>query len=100
MASDFDTIVDWCLTSLREDPQAWAVDPYRAVHRNGVSIWMANPHYGMSIEYDGTKLGGVTGWSTFFGRWIPWRCRLRAAVLALPQWPRPAAEVILRAIQA
>ena len=105
MTKEFNAIVEWCMQSLANEPEAWtfdclgSVEPYYVKHRNGVRIWLANRHYGMGIEYDDAKVGGVTGWSSLFGPLIPWRRKLRRAALSLHQAPRGHSETILNAIR-
>jgi hypothetical protein len=100
MGREFNEIIEWCIRSIEQEPEAWEYDGhYAAVHRNGVRVWMANSYYGMGVNFGDAKIGGVTGWSSFFGGWIPWRRRLRHAVLAHLS-ARPAAERILDAIRA
>lgn len=78
-------IVDWCVKSLSEEPQAWDCDHYTCSHKaTGVTVWIANGHYGLSIFASPKRdrdeeIGGVTGWSSFFGSVIPWRRRVYAA---------------------
>lgn len=76
-------LVERVIASLERRPWEWVFDRYSGDHQSGVSVWIANSHYGMSIQYGGGKVvGGVTGWSSLFGPLIPWRSRLRRAALA------------------
>jgi len=92
------SIVEWCLHSMETEPQAWRRDNpgwdgklYYVTHiHTGVTVWMANSTWGLGIyASEGhwssqPELGGVTGWSTFFGWATPWRVRLyRAAKRAV-----------------
>lgn len=86
------------LDSLTRHPDQWVSDGhYRVDHEaSGVAVWIANSYYGTQISVDRTEvLGGVTGWSTFFGPMIPWRRKIRKAALAIGN---PKAENVRAAI--
>ena len=81
MSTEFNKLVDWIIGSLSVDPEAWEIDAYNARHDNGVQVWIANGAYGLTISGVGYKIGGVTGFSVFFG-WLGWRGRILRAVNA------------------
>lgn len=101
-------VIEWCLNSLATEPFEWV--PYQIggklydlKHRNGVRVWLANGYSGLHVDCDGYEIGGVTGWSAFFGALIPWRRRLRAAAVAAAREQGAgltAAEAILNRIAA
>lgn len=96
-------LVDDLLESLSARPEEWWFDNYAAEHKSGLRVWLANKYYGVGIHVpkpNGTfsyhEIGGVTGWSAFFGRWIPWRRRLFDAFVA-ERGRREGAPVLDRA---
>lgn len=75
-------LVSAVLTSLRDHPEEWVSDGYNARHRkSGLSVWVANRCWALSISHNGAELmGGVNVWSVFFWYLIPWRMRVWNAI--------------------
>ncbi len=74
--SDLATLVDWTVGSLKSEPERWIFTEYEAKHDSGITVWIRNASYGLSIEKKGVgSFGGVTAFSTFFG-WLTWRGRI------------------------
>lgn len=78
--SDHKRLVNWIVGSLSNEPEKWEFDGYFARHKSGVCIWVANEAYGLYIVASGNKIGGATGWSSFFG-WLGWRGRVYRAAM-------------------
>lgn len=70
------------INSIRNEPERWKFDAYEGVRDDGLTVWVANGHYGLHIRPpNGIEYGGVTFMSSFFGPFIPWRRQLRKAVI-------------------
>jgi hypothetical protein len=86
MNRDQKAVIDWCIRSLTQEPEAWKCDSYQCEHRNGTTVWIANDHYGMAVypnpQRTGGRVGGVNTSGSLLGWLIPWRRRLRHAALA------------------
>ena len=75
------TIADQIIRSLRDDPEQWEFDDFEARHPSGLSVWIANGHYGLNLKFEGMVIyGGVTALSWLFGWAMPTRRRLLSAV--------------------
>lgn len=89
-------LAGWCINSIISEPENWRITKYEAIHKNGLSIWIANKYYGISIELGGEKVGGVSGLSTFFGWAVPWRRHLYEAAMSLHPDGTPADRILER----
>jgi hypothetical protein len=98
MTKDQLDLLEAVIHSLDTEPERWKWDAYGGEHGCGVRVWTANKYYGLAIKDDSFRdvVGGVTGWSTFFGNLIPWRRRLMAAV----RRARPQDNNVKRALAA
>ena len=95
-----DEVVDDIIRSLAEHPDQWEFDHYAAAHSSGLRVWVANNHYGLAIQvpdgsYSHRDFGGVTGWSSFFGAFIPWRRRLLRACREAAAQVAPAPVLVV-----
>lgn len=71
--------------SLRREPDKWTRTRFQLENAElGASVWVCNGYYGLGVSIDGREIaGGVTGLSTFFGRFIPWRRKIGGAAFAI-----------------
>jgi len=67
--------------SLREEPKRWEIGEFRATRDDGLTVWIANGYFGLSITPpNGPEYGGVSFTSVFFGWATPWRRAVMSAV--------------------
>ena len=105
MTKDEREVIEFCITSLKQEPEKWVCNEYKCVHTTDVTVWHANGPdavgiYASSWLVDSERVGGLSTLAMLLmGGWlIPWRVRLYRAARAAwrgvePERVKPAALI-------